>query len=90
MTNPTTTDADLRIDVNATLANIFGCHDDEDHIDQLCAVSDWAYNTRLDLIMANSWLNVEHSTSDDVLDYLARYVNLTVEQLVQFVQWERV
>lgn len=98
MTTPTTTkiirgrnitDPDLRIDVNTTLANIFGTGSHEETIEQLCAISDWAYNTRLDLMMANSWLKVEHITFNEVCNDLARHVNLTAEQLQQFIEWER-
>ena len=87
MTNPTTTER--FIDVNATIGNIFGSLDDADTIEALCEVSDWAFNTRLDLIMANSWLKVEHFTFDDVCNDLARHVGLPAEMLEQLISWEK-
>lgn len=81
---------DLRINVNETIGNIFGSLDDDDTIEALCKVSDWAHNTRLDLIMANSWLKIEHSTFDEVCNDLARHVGLPAEMLEKFVSWERV
>ena len=39
--------SDARINITETMANLFGCHDDDDIIDKLCQVSDLAANVRI-------------------------------------------
>lgn len=65
----------LRIHVDRTLANIFGCHDVD--VDQLCQISDLAANVRFAL---------EHEDLGDVLDDL-QITESTF--LADFVEWER-
>lgn len=64
------------IDVVRTMANLFGCHDDERIIDQLCELSDLAANVRISLI------NSDLVTAADEM-------SITVEQFERdFAEWE--
>ena len=38
------------INIVSTMANLFGCHDDESVIEQLCDLSDLAANVRISLV----------------------------------------
>tara|TARA_Y100000401_G_scaffold113371_1_gene113960 strand:+ start:1267 stop:1542 length:276 start_codon:yes stop_codon:yes gene_type:complete len=88
MTNPTTTE--LLIDVDATLANIFGCPNDKDQISQLCAVSDWAANTRFDLEVQNRYIELGHDDHHGVVKWLAQSADdglWSIPGIVEMIEW---
>ena len=64
-TNPTT---ELLIDVQATLANIFGCH--EVAVPELCQISDWAANTKAELETHNETIQLGDYDHNDVARWL--------------------
>ena len=66
MTNLTTTE--LLIDVQATLANIFGCH--EVAVPELCQISSWAANTKAELELHNENIELGHDDHNDVARWL--------------------
>ena len=64
------------IDVVRTMANLFGCHDDERVIDQLCELSDLAANVRISLVNSD-------------LVTAAEEMSLTVDEFERdFAEWE--
>ena len=64
------------IDIVRTMANLFGCHDDEDIIDKLCHLSDLAANVRISLV------NSDLVTAADEM-------SLTVDEFERdFAEWE--
>ena len=64
------------INIVATMANLFGCHDDEDVINQLCHLSDLAANVRISLV------NSDLATAADEM-------SLTVVEFERdFAEWE--
>jgi hypothetical protein len=64
------------INIVSTMANLFGCHDDEDIIDKLCHLSDLAANVRISLVNSD-------------LVTAAEEMSLTVEQFeLNFAEWE--
>ena len=67
MTTPTTTE--LLIDVQATLANIFGCH--EVAVPELCQISSWAANTKAELELQNETIQLGDYDHNDVARWLA-------------------
>jgi len=74
MNQPTATDD--QIDIVPTMANLFGCHNDESVIEQLCDLSDLAANVRISL-----WLG--H------IELAAEEMDIDVETFVRdFVEWD--
>lgn len=64
------------INIVATMANLFGCHDDESIIEQLCDLSDLAANVRISLV------NSDLVTAADEM-------SLTVDEFERdFAEWE--
>lgn len=64
------------IDIVRTMANLFGCHDDESVIEQLCDLSDLAANVRISLV------NSDLVTAADEM-------SLTVDEFERdFAEWE--
>lgn len=64
------------IDIVRTMANLFGCHDDESIIEQLCDLSDLAANVRISLV------NSDLVTAADEM-------SLTVDEFERdFAEWE--
>ena len=69
-------DSRRTIDVVRTMANLFGCHDDERVIDQLCELSDLAANVRISLVNSD-------------LVTAAEEMSLTVDEFERdFAEWE--
>ena len=67
----------LRIDVTRTLANIFGVHDDESVIEQLCDLSDLAANVRSNL-------------EDEDLDTVVFDLSINERTFISdFIEWAR-
>mgnify|MGYP003135603296 CR=1 FL=1 len=90
MTTPTTTQ--LMIDVQATLANIFGCPNDKDQIDQLCAVSDWAANTQAELEMDNYNIQAGYDDHNDLAAWFAKGGDgenglWTIPGIAEMIEW---
>ena len=64
------------IDIVPTMANLFGCHDDESIIEQLCDLSDLAANVRISLVNSD-------------LVTAAQEMSLTVDEFERdFAEWE--
>jgi len=64
------------INIVSTMANLFGCHDDESVIEQLCDLSDLAANVRISLV------NSDLVTAADEM-------SLTVDEFERdFAEWE--
>ena len=64
------------IDIVPTMANLFGCHDDESIIEQLCDLSDLAANVRISLVNSD-------------LVTAAQERSLTVDEFERdFAEWE--
>lgn len=64
------------INIVSTMANLFGCHDDEQIIDQLCRLSDLAANVRISLV------------NSDIVT-AAQEMSLTVDDFEKdFAEWE--
>lgn len=91
MTNLTTTE--LLIDVQATLANIFGCH--EVAVPELCQISDWAANTRAELELHNETIQLGHHDHNDVARWLAEAGDVVGENglwsiplITEMIAWE--
>lgn len=61
------------IDITNTMANLFGCY--AKNVDQLCDLSDFAYNARYDL-------------RNDNLDALAETMNMDRKDLDWDIEWE--
>ena len=91
MTNPNT--PELVIDVTATLANIFGCH--EVMVPELCQISDWAAKTRAELELHNENIQLGHDDHNDVAKWLDEAGDVVGENdlwriplMTQMVAWE--
>ena len=70
------TDPRRTIDIVPTMANLFGCHDDESVIEQLCDLSDLAANVRISLVNSD-------------LVTAAQEMSLTVDEFERdFAEWE--
>ena len=86
MTNPTTTQ--LLIDVDATLANIFGCHDED--VSKLCQISDWAANTRFDLEVQNRYIELGHDDHYGVVKWLSESADddlWRMPSMIESIEW---
>lgn len=66
------------INIVPTMANLFGCHNDESVIDQLCELSDLAANVRISLVNSD-------------LVTAAEEMSLSVETFEKdFAEWEHI
>lgn len=64
----------MAIKIVPTMANLFGCHNDESLIEQLCDLSDLADNVRTSLRKGD-------------IDLAADEMGLSFESFMHFVEW---